>query len=78
MGVAYRSFIDDEEGVTSGSLTNNVLPLRIVVLGGGGDGEREKERKRERERGERERKLLMCSKINGNLNPPLVGCQQSS
>ena len=53
MGVAYRSFIDDEEGVTSGSLTNNVLPLRIVVLGGGGD-EGERERERERERRERE------------------------
>ena len=56
MGVAYRSFIDDEEGVTSGSLTNNVLSLRIVVLGGGGDGGTERggrERERERE-GERE------------------------
>ena len=61
MGVAYRSFIDDEEGVTSGSLTNNVLPLRIVVLGGGGDGERERERKRERERRERERESCLCA-----------------
>ena len=36
VGVAYCAFIDDEEGITSGPLTNNVLSLRVVILRRGG------------------------------------------
>ena len=60
----YHSFVDDEEGITSSSLTDNVFSLRIVVL------------QRERERGKRSIKQL--STYKQEIMQPLTSCRMSA